>query len=186
MPNPKLLAEGLKNFEDLDITAFIDAVRRIGQMQAAEILDGSKLYFGLDDSGKFYTSRSMKRTGERYYTELDYPLFASNNGLRAAHLALQYREKDIKIAFSPGDLAEVEIIYGRQPKAVSYGLHGSNFISLTRGIDPTPDSKVQSLASELEHKEVVVKSIVVDTPDGVNLERESVIQTFSFVGQQKI
>lgn len=187
MSNPQLLAEGLTNLEDLDVTAFIDAVRRIGQMQASEMLDGANLYFGLDDSGTFYTTRSQKRgSGDKYYASTDYPYFAANNGFRAAHEALQAKERDIKIAFLPGDLAEVDILYGRQPNTVSYGLDGKNFIAIIRGIEPTPDSKIDQLMSMIQNSEVVVKSIIVDTADGINLERKTVNQVFRFVGAQKI
>lgn len=187
MSNPQLLAEGLTNLEDLDVTAFIDAVRRIGQMQASEMLDGANLYFGLDDSGTFYTSRSSKRgVGEKYFSSTDYPYFAANNGLRAAHEALQAKERDIKIAFLPGDLAEADILYGRQPNAVSYGLDGKNFVAIVRGIEPTSDTKVEQLMGTIGNSEVVVKSIIVDTTDGINLERKTVTQVFRFVGAQKI
>jgi hypothetical protein len=187
MSNPQLLAEGLTNLEDLDVTAFIDAVRRIGQMQASEMLDGANLYFGLDESGTFYTTRSQKReSGDKYYASTDYPYFAANNGFRAAHEALQAKERDIKIAFLPGDLAEVDILYGRQPNAVSYGLDGKNFIAIIRGIEPTTDVKIDQLMNMLKNNEVVVKSIIVDTSDGINLERKTVNQVFRFVGAQKI
>lgn len=187
MSNPQLLAEGLTNIEDLDVTAFIDAVRRIGEMQASEMLDGANFYFGLDESGTFYTTRSRKRgSGDKYYSSTDYPYFAVNNGFRAAHEALQAKERDIKIAFLPGDLAEVHILYGRQPNAVSYGLDGKNFIALIGGIEPTNDFKIDQLISMLENSEVVVKSIIVDTPDGISLERKTVTQVFRFVGSQKI
>lgn len=187
MSNSQLLTEGLTNLEDLDVMAFIDAVRRIGQMQASEMLDGANLYFGLDQSGTFYTSRSSKRdSGDKYYASSDYPYFAANNGFRAAHEALQAKERDIKIAFLPGDLAECDILYGRQPNAVSYGLDGKNFIAIIRGIEPTNDSKVDQLMSMLQNNEVIVKSIIVDTIDGINLERKTVTQLFRFVGDQKI
>ncbi len=187
MSNPQLLAEGLTNLEDLDVTAFIDAVRRIGQMQATEMLDGANLFFGLDDSGTFYTTRSAKREGaDKYFASSDYPYFAANNGFRAAHEALEAKLSDIKIAFLPGDLAEVDILYGRQPNAVSYGLDGKNFIAIIRGVEPTADNKVEQLVGMLQNSEVVVKSIIVDTPDGINLERKTVSQVFRFVGAQQI
>lgn len=186
MSNPQLLAEGIANLEDLDVTAFIDAVRRIGKMQASEMLDGASLYFGLDETGTFYTTRSGKREGDKYYNESDYPYFAANNGLRAAHAALQAKERDIRIVFMPGDLAEVDILYGRQPNAVSYGLDGKNFIALIRGVEPTSDVKVDQLSGVLENGETIVKSIIVDTTDGINLERKAISQTFRFVGSQKI
>ena len=187
MSNSQFLAEGLTNLEDLDVTAFIEAVRRIGQMQASEMLDGANLYFGLDSSGTFYTSRSSKReSGDKYYASSDYPYFAANNGFRAAHEALQAKERDIKIAFLPGDLAQCDILYGRQPNAVSYGLDGKNFIAIFRGVEPTNDSKVAQLTSMLQNNEVVIKSIIVDTPDGINLERKSVTQVFRFVDVPKI
>lgn len=187
MTTPQLLTEGITHIEDLDVTAFIDAVRRIGQMQASEKLDGSNLWFGLDDQGKLYTTRAGKRDGaEKFYSESDYPYFAAYNGFRGAHAALQLKERDIKIALQPGDVVEIEVLYGRQPNAVAYGLDGKNFIAFLRGIEPTPDSKVDQLTGILNNSEVIVKTAVIDTPDGINLDRKSMSQTFRFVGVQKI
>lgn len=183
----ELLTEGISHLEDLDIKTFIDAVRRIGTMQASEKLDGMNLWFGLDEKGELYTSRAGKKKGaERMYSPDDYPYFTANNGMRAAHAALEKKERDIKAILSPNDTIEIEVLYGRQPNAISYGLDGKNFIAFLRGVEGTNDLKADQLTGALENQEVSAKVIVVDTPDGVNLDRNAMTQTFRFVGVQKI
>lgn len=183
----KLLTEGITHIEDLDVKDFIRAVRNIGSMQATEKLDGANLWFGLDESGKIYTSREGKRGGsERFYSEQDYPFFAAYNGFRGVQAALMAKEADVKSVLQPGDTIEIEVLYGRQPNAVSYGLDGKNFIAVLQGVDGTSDATATQLAELLKNQEVTVKTVVVDTPDGENLDRKALDQTFRFVGVQKI
>ena len=68
----------IQHIDDLDIKSFISAVRNIGTMQATEKLDGANLWFGLDDAGRLFTSRTGKRDDSaRFYSEADYPYFAA-------------------------------------------------------------------------------------------------------------
>jgi hypothetical protein len=182
-----ILNESIKHLEDLDVRSFIAAVRRIGTMQATEKLDGANLWFGIDDEGKIFTSRAGKNVmAERFYSEQDYPYFAAYNGFRGVQAALMEKERDIKSVLSPGDTIEIEVLYGRQPNAVSYGLDGKNFIAVLQGVEGTSDVKADQLAGLLQNQEVTVKTVVVDTPDGENLDRKAMSQTFRFVGVQKI
>lgn len=177
----------ITHIEDLDVKSFIKVVRNIANFQATEKLDGAQLWFGLDENGELYTSRAGKREGsERFYSESDYPYFAAYNGFRGAHAALEAEKTQIKSVLEPGDTIEIEILYGRQPNAISYGLDDKNFIAFLRGVEGTPDSKVNDLIKLLENKEASVKTIIVETSDGENLDRKEVTQIFRFVGVQKI
>lgn len=177
----------ITHIEDLEVKAFITAVRNIANMRVSEKADGSNLWFGLDDEGKIYTSRAGKReNSEKFYSEQDYPYFAAYNGSRGVQAVLLEKERDIKTVLQPGDTIEVEILFGRQPNAVSYGLDGKNFIAILRGVEGTTDVKADQLAGMLENQEVSVKIHIVDTKDGENLERIPTTQTFRFVGVQKI
>ena len=177
----------IEHIEDLGITDFLNAVRNIAKMRATEKLDGANLWFGLDENGELFTSRAGKRAGaENFYSESEYPYFAAYNGFRAAHAALELVLTDIDSVLEPGDTVELEILYGRQPNAVTYGLDGKNFIAILRSVNETPQEKADKLAEILNNKEVTVNTEVVDTTDGVNLEHKKVEQVFKFVGVQKI
>jgi hypothetical protein len=182
-----LLSEGITHLEDLDVSAFVRAVANITKMQATEKLDGAELSFGLDKDGKFYTTRAAKRKGaEPVYNESDYPYFAAYNGFRAAHAALKSVEAEIKQVIRPNDMVEIEVLYGRQPNAVTYGAGGKNYIAFLRGLESTPDMLVDQLANRLANHIASVRVQTVDTVDGENLKLLPTEVTFQFVGVQKI
>ena len=175
------------HIEDLEIKAFIDAVKNIGNMQGTEKLDGANLWFGLDDEGKMYTTRSGKnKRAQKFYSDADYPYFAANNGFRGVHAALQAKESIIKKYLSPGDTVELEVMYGRQPNAVTYGLDGKNFVAILGGVEGTPQEKVDEFANAIDGEQATVPITIVTTPNGTDLDRTNVDQTFKFVPAQKI
>jgi hypothetical protein len=180
-----LLNEGISNLEDLDIKTFIDYVRRLDTLHATEKLDGTGMYFGLDDQGQFYTSRAGNNQ-PKYHESSEYPYYAANNALRGAHAALERKVRDIQATLSPGDAIEVEVIHGRQPNTISYGLDDKNFIAILGPANDTNQIKSDQLEGSLLNQEVSVKSIIVDSEDGENLDRKLTSQTFRFVGPQKI
>ena len=105
MTYPRSLHEGIVHLEDLDLQAFIAAVKNISKMHASEKLDGAQLWTGLDEKGQLFTSREGKRSrSERFYNEKDYPYFAAYNGFRSAHAALKAKEAEIKTVLRPGDI----------------------------------------------------------------------------------
>ncbi len=182
-----MLTEGIAHLEDLDLQAFIQAVSNISKMQATEKLDGANLWFGLDKEGRLYTSRAGKaKSAENVYNEADFPYFASNNGFRAAHAALKAKEDEIKTILRPGDTIEIEVLFGRQPNAVTYGSGGKNYIAFLRGVEGTQDLLVDQLANRLANQAVKVSVKTVDSVDGENLKLEPAEFTFQFVGVQKI
>lgn len=183
----RLLHEGIVHVEDLDLEDFIRVVQNISKMVATEKLDGVNLWFGIDEQGKLYTSRAGKsKSAENVYNPDDYPYFSANNGLRATLAALKARETDIKQVLTPGDTVEVEVLYGRQPNAVTYGAGGKNYIAFIRGVEGTADAKVDQLATTLANSVVGVKTKIVDTIDGEKLDLTDADLSFQFVGAQKI
>jgi len=181
------LLEGITHLEDMDLQAFIRAVQNISKMQASEKLDGANLWFGLDDEGKLFTSRAGKRkNAENMYEEKDYPYFAAYNGFRSAHAALKEKEEQIKRVLRPGDTVEIEVLYGRQPNAVTYGAGGKNYIAFLRGVEGTQDILVDQLATMMTNENATVKVQIVDSVDGENLKLTPADVTFQFVGAQKI
>jgi hypothetical protein len=183
----KLLTEGIDHLEDLDLQAFIAAVSNISKMQASEKLDGANLWFGLDGDGRLYTSRAGKsKSADNVYEEGDYPYLSSSNGFRATHAALKSKEDEIKTVLRPNDTVEIEVLFGRQPNAVTYGAGGKNYIAFIRGVEGTQDILVDQLANALSGDVTKVQVKTVDTIDGENLILENTELTFQFVGVQKI
>jgi hypothetical protein len=183
----KLITEGIQHLEDLDLQTFIKVVGNLAKLQAAEKLDGANLWFGIDDDGRLFTSRAGKRkNAENMYEEKEYPYFAAYNGFRAAHAALKAKESEIKKVLNPGSTVEIEVLYGRQPNAVTYGAGGRNYIAFLRGVEGTPDAIVDQLANSFNNTTVTVSVQTVDTIDGVNLKLTPTDVLFQFVGVQKL
>lgn len=181
------LIEGISHLEDLPVTDFISAIRNIGKMIATEKLDGANLWFGLDEAGRLYTSRAGKRrSAENIYNESDYKPVSASNGFRAAHAALKQKEDEIKKYLKNGDTVEIEVLYGRQPNAITYGADGKNFIAFLRGVNGTLDTTVTQLSNMLNNQQVTVHVKVVDTQDGVTLSQVDADLEFQFVGVQQI
>lgn len=187
MEKIKIIREGITHIEDLPVHEFIDAIRNMGKMIATEKLDGAQLWFGLDDQGRLYTSRAGKRrSAENVYNEADYPKISASNGFRSTHTALKAKEEEIKKVMRNGDTVEIEVLYGRQPNAVTYGADGKNYIAFLRGVNGTPDAIVDQLTATMDNTQVRVNVDIVDTTDGENLSEQNTELVFQFVGVQKI
>lgn len=180
-----LLNEGISNLEDLEVKAFIDMVRRLNTLQASEKLDGTGIWLGRDPDGRLFTTRPGGKA-KKFYSNDEYPYFAAMNGPRGAMAAIEKKSADIQSVLMPGDLVELEILYGRQPNAISYGLDNKHFIAIIGAVPGTNDVKTQQLLGLLNNQEVSVKTIIVDSEDGENLDRKSVSQTFRFIDVPQI
>ena len=178
---------GISHIEDLPLVDFIKAVRNIGTMHATEKLDGAQLWMGLDDEGKLFTNRSGKRKGStNFYSEADYPRFAAYNGFRAAHAALEARVDDIKRIMQPNMTVEIEVLFGRQPNAVTYGADEKSYIAFLRGVEGTADVIADQLTTSLGGQSVKVDVQLIETTDGENLELRDATITYQFTGPQRI
>lgn len=166
------LNEGITHIEDLSIDKFIDTVKNIFNFHVSEKIDGANLWFGLDNSDIFYTTREQKSGDkDRKYHSKDYSKVAAYNGFRSAHDALESFLKLGKYrgALHPGDKIEIEVVFGKQPNVVKYSEDGTNFIVLLRPVDGTSDKHFDELVKKLDGKEVTVQSDIIDTTDGQNL-----------------
>lgn len=177
----------ITHIEDLPLAAFIKAVRNIGTMHASEKLDGANLWMGLDEEGKLFTSREGKRKGStRFYSESDYPRFAAYNGFRAAHAALAEKIEDIKRVMQPDQMVEMEILYGRQPNAVTYGAEDKSYIAFLRGVEGTPDVVADQLTTTMGGQSVKVRVATIETTDGEDLNVVDKDITWQFTGAQRV
>lgn len=165
-----ILSESIIHLEDLPMKEFIRTVESLKDKIISEKMDGQNLWMGVDDRG-FFTSREGKSPKKaRFYSVDDYAMVANYNSFRAAHLALEKVQDTIKKNLQSGDMVEVEVLFGRQPNTVTYGVANKNFIVVLRGVGETPDTRVKALADALNHKTVSVESTIVSSPDGSTLE----------------
>ncbi len=174
-----VIIEGISHIEDLPLKSFIDTVEKFQDKVVTEKLDGSNLWFGVDEDG-FFTSREGKsKKHARFYTVKDYPSIAAYNGFRAAHLALEQHKATIEGMLQPGDIVEIEVLFGRQPNTVTYGAENQNYIVILRGIGTDP-AKVDSLASALDDKTSTITSTVITSTDGSKLDYTDESMTWKF------
>lgn len=182
-----ILQEGISHIEDLSNEEFISTVENIQDKVVTEKLDGANLWFGIDDIGLFTSREGKSPKKARFYDVKDYPEVANYNGFRGAHLALEKMEFTIRKHLKEGDLVEVEVLFGRQPNTVTYGVSGKNFIVILRGVGGTDEAKVAALANALNDKSTTVESTVVSSQDGEGLtaSKESMVWEFAKVAPIK-
>jgi hypothetical protein len=183
----RLLAESITHVEDLPVDEFIDVLRNMGSMVAQEKLDGANLWIGLDEDGKFFTSREGKKSNaERRYSAEDWPKVSSFNQFRAAHAALEQVQDELRRTMRPNDMVEVEVLFGRQPNSVVYGAEGKSYIAFIRGINNTPDTIADHLEQVLQGKTVDAKVALVDSEDGQELVDNEQTIPFQFTRPQQV
>ena len=174
------LLESITHLEDLPLKEFIRTIESLGEKIVTEKLDGTNLWFGVDEKG-VYTSREGKSPKKgRFYSVSDIAAVANYNSFRAAHQAVMEIQPQIKKFFQVGDSAEIEVLFGRQPNTVTYGVSDKNFIVILRGVNGTPDERVQALAKAVNNKTVTVTADIISSPDGSKLESNSQEMTWEF------
>lgn len=175
-----VLREGIAHIEDLSLREFIRTIESMKDKIVTEKLDGANLWFGLDDRGLFTSREGKSSKGSRFYDVSDYAVVASYNGFRAAHLAIEKVENTIRKYLKVGDTVEMEVLFGRQPNTVTYGVEGKSFIVIIRGVNSTPEERVQNLANALNNKQVTVESTIVSSIDGDRLDFNDEKLTWEF------
>lgn len=174
------LLEGITHLEDLPLNDFIRTVESLKQKIVTEKLDGANLWMGLDENGVFTSREGKSPKKGRFYNVDDYAMVANYNGFRAAHLAIEKVESTIKKVLQEGDMVEIEVLFGRQPNTVTYGVADKNFIVILRGVNGTPEERVNALSDALNNKIVKVESTIVSSPDGDTLELNDEMLTWEF------
>lgn len=177
----------IPHLEDLSVADFLRTVNTLASREATEKLDGANLAFGLDDEGKLFTSRESKRSSAtRKYSAQEYPVMGASNPFRAAHAALEAVLPTIKEVMSPGQTVEIEVLFGKQPNAVTYGTGDKSYIAFLRGIEGTDNKVSNELTAALRNRDVQVQTQTLVSTDGTNLENRDEQVTFEFVGPQRI
>lgn len=180
------ISEGITHLEDLELEKFLSVIDNLTKLQASEKLDGSELVFGLDGEGKFYTTRNAKGgTGVNYRTD-QYLKGGGGPTFAAAHEALHKVIAIIKSVMKPNEAVEVEVIYGRQPNAIVYGLDGLNYIAFLRAVEGTNgDVELRKdlpgkLSHALKTQRITIASTFPGSDDGETIKDEKVMSTWKF------
>lgn len=173
-----IVSKGISHIDDqkIPVDKFINALKNIEQFEITEKVDGANLWMGLDMAGNFFTSRAGKG-GEHYYSADDWGGDFKDTGFKSAHAALENKAEILKSnGLNPGDIVEVEILFGDKPNAIPYW---PNQIIFLRGIQGDPN--IEELANALEGKKVqVTVDDVPYTEDGETIDRKNEEHTWSF------
>jgi hypothetical protein len=186
-PKLKSKSKSIEYLENLDISDFIDTIENISKLIASEKLDGTALTFGFDNDGKFYTTRSGKGNQDAmHYKASEWGISAAANGFKAAHAALKNHQDTLSHFIKPGMACDIEILFGHQPNTIVYGLDGINYIAFVR-ITQGTDKKLEidqevlkKMAKACRNLTSNVRTIMVDTADGVSLSEGPTVTKWKF------
>lgn len=186
------LSEGINHLEDLNVDDFLRKIENISKTIISEKLDGANLWTGFDKTGKFYTTRAGKTKNAKFwYSVDDYPDISAYSGFKAAHLALEKIQTKLAKTIKPGQAAEVEILFGRQPNAVTYGIEGKSFIAFIRPVEGDGDvmlteDDITELTNELVGDDITVTAEIMTSIDGETLQSEKINVTWKIVKTQTL
>ena len=192
LENVSYLSEGINHLEDLNVDDFLSKIENISNQIVSEKLDGANLWTGFDKSGKFYTTRAGKTKNAKFwYSVDDYPDISAYSGFKAAHLALEKIQSKLAKTIKPGQAAEVEILFGRQPNAVTYGIDGKSYIAFIRPVEGDgekmlSEDDITKLTNELSGDDITVTAEILTSNDGVTLEKEKINVTWRIVKTQTL
>jgi len=181
---------GIIHIEDLPVDEFINKLRNIKNLIISEKIDGANLRFGVTRDGKFFTSREAKG-GKRFFSVNDYGNRFADVGFKSAHAALEkvYKKLIEKKLLFPGEIIEVEILFGKLPNAVPY-TGDTNRIILLRPIvqEDSTEEEIRDLENRLErikdflkdYKVIVEVENVPYTDDGERIYFRNEKHVWSF------
>lgn len=184
--------KSIPHIEDLDIDVLLDELVRLPKLICTEKLDGAALKFGLDSSGKFYTTRAGKGDPSLNYKVEDYSLSGAGNVFKAAHAALEKNLPIIKSVLSPGEAIDIEVLFGKQPNTVMYGSNDMNYIAFLKASEGTdlnkePDqTKPLTLADALDDVTTSVRTTMLETPDGLQLIEQPLSTSWEFIVPKRV
>lgn len=186
-PTLKSKSKSIEYLEDLDVNDFIDTIENLSKKVISEKLDGTAFTFGFDNENKFYTTRAGKGSQDKMrYKAADWGVSAAANGFKAAHIAIKKHQDVISHYVKAGMACDVEILFGRQPNTIIYGLDETNYIAFIKITSGTKkdlkidQSIIKKLANECKDLKSSVKTIMVDTSDGVSLSEGSTLTNWKF------
>ena len=186
------LLEGITHIEDLGVSEFIAKIENLSNLIISEKLDGANLWTGFDVNGKFYTTRAGKKKNAKFFYSIDdYPNISAYSGFKAAHLALDKIKNKLKKSIKNGEAVEIEILFGRQPNAVTYGIDGKSYIAFIRPVQGDGESivsedSIEELSKDLEGDTITVMADILTSDDGEKLKSEKISIDWKIVKTQTL
>lgn len=172
---------GIQYVEQLDTDLFVYAMENLRNFRITEKMDGVNLTFGLDEDGRFFTSRESKNDSRRAYLAEEWGESGASNVFKAAHTALSMNEELIQTALKPGESIVIEILMGDQPNAIIYGKDGLSYVVFLKPFGNTPEDAVGRVTKALDGVKTTTNLLMVTTPDGVDLETKYVTHSWKFL-----
>lgn len=176
----EFVGKGITHLEDLSPQDFLNAIQSLNSYEITEKIDGAALQFGIDNTGKFFTSRTAKG-GHDYYNYNDWGQRFSDTGFKSAHLALEnYVNNVVKNPktshlIERGERYAAEILFGKLPNTVPY-TGETNQIILLGKVNSGPDDRqcLEKLNTFLENKKVTVEVHNIPyTDDGIGIQYQT-------------
>ena len=177
MKSVDIKSSNIDYIEDMAIEHFLSSLRNYEIFEVSEKIDGSHIWFGIDEHG-FFVSRESKGE-ERYRDVEDYPFRFNTTYIRSAHLALEkVLPIMVKQGLSEGDIIQAEVLFGNIPNIIKYS-EDKNEIVLLEVVEGDVD--LDKLANSLEDVNVDVELPVPYTTDGKQILIEEAIHEWVFV-----
>lgn len=185
----KKVNKSLQHLEFLPASEIVSLLENVNNWTTVEKLDGVAFAFGIDDDGKFYTSREGKGRDDKVYSAKEWETYSKSgagNLFKLAHLAISGVQDEIESVLEKGDVVDVEIILGSQPNVVEYGLNGNSWIVLLNSFRPEKSKKIEDLMNKIGDQTTKVKANVVSSNDGETLETNVEEIIFGYHSPEKI
>ena len=138
------LYEGITHIDELEISKFMDIVRRMQNKDASIELstkwDGSaNLGFGVDEKGSLYFDRAVKGQAERRRSPNDWPKKPMFNAIRSAVAVMLTKKKEIESLMQPGEWTDSEVMFETIPNSIEYGdnmiiVHDAKYNKLVKSL----------------------------------------------------
>lgn len=177
---------GIQYIEELDIDLFLYALRNLTKFRATEKMDGVNLVFGIDFEGRFYTSRESKNEHRICYSPEEWGSNGAANVFTSAHTFLADHTDQIKTALQPGESVVVEVMFGKQPNAIIYGLDGLSYIVVLKPFGTTPLERCAEVVTAMADIEASTMINGVATFDGIELTEVGMTHRWRLVGAREI
>lgn len=127
----------MKHLEDIKPQELLKTLLNFDKCILQEKMDGYSSVFGIDEDGKFYSSREVKN-GQRFYSDSEYGNGSWATSFRASHKAARNL---IAPFLKPGDSVQVELLPNNQPNAVPYDVGSVSRIVVLSAFSGDPDIK---------------------------------------------
>ena len=172
----------IQHIDEIPATEMVRVVELLPTSKTSIKMDGANLWFGIDQQGLYVSREGKNKSAGKIFSPGDFEDVAPNDQFKAALAALQAVKTPISDIIKEGDVVEVEVLFGSQPNVVKY--HESDneativFLRMVSG-DTGPGAIIK-LGAVLQNRPVQVSCDVKTSPDGTQIETETIDVTFNF------